>query len=1002
MKLSVVVVLAVALISIACQKSYEKSSIQTYTKEAFGVKNWVVLHVEGNKWFVDHFAAKEGQLQDLVSQKYFTTFTDAKEYADSIKPNIEIISQGIAGQTSSITEQKNKVIWKVENEWSLDWEKKYGAWVTENIDSEFFKKFNIATDCADVAYATRMIFSRINLLPYAVHLGGSSVLFSQDSMKSEWGNLPASTIWADDKLFREALKYILANTYTHTLMSDAYPVKIDKDNFRPGHFNLSLGDTSGHTMLFNRVTDDPNAIPVEVVYSTVPQAVRSLAQAPYMESWAREEGKNAILGLPWPKRTEGGKWTLTKWEDMPAYSLEQFDEKFIGEDKAFYLAVYKRINPNINFPKMVESAITNLKEQLTSRKAIVETGFEFCSKNPCPETSAAYEEHSTPNRDARIKGIIAQIKMIIENFGNNFPEIEKSFSEELMKPLIEIEGSTYPLGALVFAFKNNLNSYNPSDIVEKRWGISGKAVFKYVKENFEKSFSDRIQKIKEQGTVCSSEKPCDTASDTWLKWQTFEIDSPLQSIVENISDYILYAPTNEALAFETLISDNRLNANSLDLSIKEWFQRILVFNSDPRVSAEKRWGAKDTLYNIRLHKTPNKLLITKNGYIYIEEKTKLYPQVKFSKKLYNLYSDKELSLPAGLEVLAMDELRDTLVLVNKEEEPYKVYLMQPGNDPVLLHTFEGLPTEVKWLSSGVLFVRAMGDFIFDVRTEEIKQYGPYSYINKDVYNFACGLVEKNKYMVLDYGSTPIKEYEVESDSDKLLGEYNNYLVFKKNDDNDYYFIDKYTKTITPVSFKYNVVQIINSKFLIAQESDDVFQLNLNDKLELIEATTLGKGYAIFDQHNKMISILGSEGTIYDITPDKLNKIPKIDSKEEFDTTLKTRNVISRINSKMIVRPLYSKEPLLEGLYVIPSGLFRELVATIASTSFLTNENGYHVLINNIYDNRKLPLFTTTMDLSQLGSNYMRAFSDATNIAGDVYYSKNHILIVTTKLKEEAK
>jgi hypothetical protein len=96
---------------------------------------------------------------------------------------------------------------------------------------EFFYKNKVATDCADVAIAARWIFARIHKMPAAQTLAEPNVLFSNESFRNAWSDLPTHEDWTQDQLFRVALDYVLDNTYTHTLWKDSCSIHISQPTF---------------------------------------------------------------------------------------------------------------------------------------------------------------------------------------------------------------------------------------------------------------------------------------------------------------------------------------------------------------------------------------------------------------------------------------------------------------------------------------------------------------------------------------------------------------------------------------------------------------------------------------------------------------------------------------------------------------------------------------------------------------------------------------------------
>ena len=57
-------------------------------------------------------------------------------------------------------------IWNVKDRrWTVEEEVRFGKWVEKNITEDFFIRYKIPVDCADVPYAVRWIYARIAHLP---------------------------------------------------------------------------------------------------------------------------------------------------------------------------------------------------------------------------------------------------------------------------------------------------------------------------------------------------------------------------------------------------------------------------------------------------------------------------------------------------------------------------------------------------------------------------------------------------------------------------------------------------------------------------------------------------------------------------------------------------------------------------------------------------------------------------------------------------------------------
>src|SRR4030042_6832324 len=71
--------------------------------------------------------------------------------------------------------------------WTVEDEYLYGKWVETNVTEDFFIRYKIPVDCADVPYAIRWIYARVAGLPAAAT--------TKDGIKighwsTEWGHLP--------------------------------------------------------------------------------------------------------------------------------------------------------------------------------------------------------------------------------------------------------------------------------------------------------------------------------------------------------------------------------------------------------------------------------------------------------------------------------------------------------------------------------------------------------------------------------------------------------------------------------------------------------------------------------------------------------------------------------------------------------------------------------------------------------------------------------------------
>lgn len=156
---------------------------------------------------------------------------------------------------------------------------------------------------------------------------------------------------------------------------------------------MSLHGGSGHTQVVAGV-NRPFTSPVEIIASTIPRAVRSLSAHPFFNMTSPEVSQSGILKPLWVKSRDG-RYYLENARQMPGYSLEQYENDFLGEHKDFSLAVFTRLSPNFSFERLMQDGVKAIQMSLEERKEIVENGFNFCSQNNCSEGTPGYEDWST-------------------------------------------------------------------------------------------------------------------------------------------------------------------------------------------------------------------------------------------------------------------------------------------------------------------------------------------------------------------------------------------------------------------------------------------------------------------------------------------------------------------------------------------------------------------------------------------------------------------------------
>lgn len=431
---------------------------------------YATLAQNGNSAVVIVSKEQPKKLPQLIERKEFATFQEAQNYFEDISqswPTLDVQAQNHA----LALEDESETLWPVTEQWSKEWEDRYTAWVTREVNADFFRD-TLATDCADVVYATRWIFARNNHLPMVNRLGGSRLYFGHFSMKKEWKEKKQNPLWHKDQRFMAALEYMLSLTYTESLVGDSYPLKISPETLRAGsHFTYVHGQT-GHNYLVTQIRDGKDGrLPITVSFSTLPKQYRRLAVNDFNEPHQPKEG--GFMQIRWPEEISPGVWKLKPSEAMPDYSLEQYQPEFISED-SFDEAVFNRVAPQrvVDPKRKVKSLVYALLTRFTERVPLVEDALRVCYPNRCAPNSRDYEDYSTPSRDRRIKELIDFINLTVDKN----PETKWTYKLFTWNNKVNLGGpqfETYEitLAELIKTWEVQGYTSDPNDSLEKRWGL---------------------------------------------------------------------------------------------------------------------------------------------------------------------------------------------------------------------------------------------------------------------------------------------------------------------------------------------------------------------------------------------------------------------------------------------------------------------------------------------------------------------------------------------------
>ena len=326
---------------------------------------------------------------------------------------------------------------------------------------DFFIRYKIPVDCADVPYAIRWIYSRIARLPTAATTKDGKWV---GHWSTEWNHLPTHSEWHKDLRFLTALLHVLTETTTRTLPLDTYPIRIDPQSATPGTVFFV---TESHSGVIGHVSlDGSQAHLLQTWESTLPVKIQKLSARNFLSPRPESTTHSGLVKFRWPV-LENGKWQYLPADQHPFYSEEQYTSAFYDGHVDYVEAVAERIDPTDYNPwEKMEKVVETITRFLRDRVPIVLAGYQRCRRGGCQEGSELWEIHSTPGRDGMIVLLMDHLRQIIESKG-----LDQEAVREKMKG-IHIDISKDRSLTFHHLYQNYLwISSRPEDPVEARWGL---------------------------------------------------------------------------------------------------------------------------------------------------------------------------------------------------------------------------------------------------------------------------------------------------------------------------------------------------------------------------------------------------------------------------------------------------------------------------------------------------------------------------------------------------
>lgn len=447
---------------------------ETWVKNSEGSRRFVTIDDDEGLINVKSFKQYYGDYQDKINSYPFNTLEEARNFIKEKYPDFSSVKNLESWPVdTSVNNKKNGQLWNATNQWSEAWEQKYADWLKSEVTDDFYMKYNIPTDCADAVIGYRWIFARIYSLPAANTVSDTGSVFGNFSMRKAWENLPTSYNWYDDRLFLTALNYVMDMTSSRTIMQiDGFHVAITRQGLSAGTFIVSQTNGSGHMRTITQnYFDDNQSLPIFTFSSTAPREVRPLYKEAFVDQAWPIRGVREIMAFRWPV-IQRNSWVLNPKERDYRYSLEQFNNSLQGKYYSFIQFVLSRVHPQYDPNSLVSVGVNDLVNYTNMRITIVRDGYTYCRSHNCSQGTQAWEDWSTPNRDAKFVIKFNEVEDLVKSFDPMYPGLLKNWNDSLNSTIVNVEGYDLSLSKIRELFTKKMTSFNPSDPILKRWGLN--------------------------------------------------------------------------------------------------------------------------------------------------------------------------------------------------------------------------------------------------------------------------------------------------------------------------------------------------------------------------------------------------------------------------------------------------------------------------------------------------------------------------------------------------
>ena len=320
-------------------------------------------------------------------------------------------------------------VWPIQGHWNEGIETKYQDWVRKNVAMDIFTNpqspyYGISTDCADMIYALRVIFSYENSLPFLVidssqTTSSKTVYLSQDTSKFDSYAKGLKRVVA-------FINYISGVNGTQSLAKyDTYPVALK--SLRSGDVYIAeWTGQEGYDLYHSYVIREVSPFGYfELFYSSTPSKVRKLIELSGMPAMLFTGEAWGFRRFKWPQHY--------KTANKPA-ALSRDQYSFLKtEGELFFESLQKLLQIE---PEPVDSIfkrrISNICSQLLARVENVENAINYV--NTLGGQCIAKKEfnlYSTVLRDKSVHNLTLELTKIWKKYVYEGGYHDSSYSVQL-------------------------------------------------------------------------------------------------------------------------------------------------------------------------------------------------------------------------------------------------------------------------------------------------------------------------------------------------------------------------------------------------------------------------------------------------------------------------------------------------------------------------------------------------------------------------------------------